>query len=177
MPLFSKDYHPLDSRHPRNRAQVKDMHSSREGHTRSGKRKIETGGLFNRTSAQELRERLTQVESAPSLDLTAQKRLKRALPAAARKDAEKDFWASQGILGHLGIFGLINQVRALLIGDKKAGTKTWISYAKFPLAALLYLAIVKFSLSPELGTLTTELSRVDGTQNSLASTLTPNRTP
>jgi hypothetical protein len=168
MALFKKTYHPLDSRHQSNRACAKALDHKRDVQTRSGKRKLENGSFFKGPNVQDMRAQLNALEGAAVQDVATQKRLKRKLPELERKQAEKAFWNSQGFLGHFGIFGLINQVRALMIGDKAAGLAPWMRFAKFPLALALYFLIM--NVSAYFPSLTSTLALVDGSAKSSLST-------
>jgi hypothetical protein len=141
MALRKEKYHPLDSRSKNNRDQKKALDELRIRETRSGKRKLQDGTFFNRPKVEDICEHLADIENASVIDVVAQKRLQKKLSEAARKEAEKEFWSSRGVLGRFGIMGVINEMRAVHAGDMASGKPTWFLYAKFPMACAIYFAI------------------------------------
>lgn len=141
--MFAKTFHPTDSRHPDNRAKAKEMKARRFGETRSAKHAQTRGGVFNTQTADDIRAALTEVETAPVVDLAAQKRLKKRLVGPARKQGEKAFWQNQPWWLCVGPLSVFNQFRAIDAAEKAAGTPAWLRVISLPAAVLLMFALMR----------------------------------
>jgi len=147
--MFAKTFHPADSRHPDNRAKTKEMKARRFGETRSAKHAQTRGGVFNTQTADDIRAALSEVETAPVVDLAAQKRLKKRLVDPARKQGEKAFWQSQPWWLRVGPLSILNQFRAIDAGEKAAGTPAWLRVISLPTAVLLMFALMRLDVTGE----------------------------
>lgn len=141
--MFSKDYHPLDSRHPANRAVTKTMKARRFSETREGRVKAASGGLFTPDDPKAIRAQLQAVEAAPVLDLDAQKRLKKRLKEPARIEAERAFWKGQPWYLRLGPLRMFTQLFAIDAGQAARGTPLWLRVISLPVALVLYIVMVR----------------------------------
>ncbi|RPE71244.1 hypothetical protein EDD53_0359 [Pacificibacter maritimus] len=144
--MFSKTYHPMDSRHPNNRAKSREMKSRRLSETRSAQYKAVQGGVLNTQSANDIRAMLQDVESAPIVDLHAQKTLKKRLAEPARVQGEKEFWARQPWWLRHGPLSVFMKFGALRAGEQAKGTPVWMQVLALPVAVLLYIALSNSNL-------------------------------
>ncbi|MFT6169346.1 MAG: hypothetical protein ACJAR9_001464 [Celeribacter sp.] len=145
--MFAKHYHPMDARHPNNRAKAKEMKTRRFSETRGAKRKAVSGGMLNTQTADDIRDMLHDVERAPVVDLAAQKTLQKRLIDPARKQGEKAFWQSQPWWLRHGPLSILNKFRAIDAGEKAAGAPAWARALSLPAALILIFGLMRLDLS------------------------------